>query len=129
MRDVVESCGSHFLLLFGLLFLNLILSCPHFRYHLDDERHYELVHVESPSILESEVWLHVFIAGIKGGCEEFLLVSLDKELKKLLDNLSIVSLLSSFNSILVNLVLLGQINTLLKFTIFTIKVGSNTSEL
>lgn len=129
MRDVVESCSGHFLLLLSLFLLNLILPCPHFRDHLDDERHNKFIHVESPSILESEVWLHIFIAGIEGSCEEFLLVPLDEELEKLFNNLSVISLLSSFNSILVDFVLLGQIYTLLKFTVFTVEIGSNTSEL
>jgi hypothetical protein len=46
---------------------------------LDDERHDEVIHVESPSILECEVWLDVFIAGIESSSEVFFFLSFDKE--------------------------------------------------
>lgn len=96
---------------------------------MDNERHHEIIHVESPSVFESKIRLNVFVASVKSSSKVLFFFSLHEEFKQLLDNLLVVSFLSSLNSISEDLILLRKIDALLEFTVLTIKKSCNTSEL
>lgn len=129
MRDEVQSSSGHLLLLLRLLLLDLVLTGAHLRNQLDDEGHDVFVHVETPGILQGEIRTNVFVTGVEGGCEEFLLIALDEEFQQFLDDLGVVGLLGSLDSIAVDLVLLGQVDTLLELAILPVEVGCDPAEL
>eukprot|EP00178_Gracilaria_changii_P012287 TRINITY_DN34834_c0_g2_i2.p1 TRINITY_DN34834_c0_g2~~TRINITY_DN34834_c0_g2_i2.p1 ORF type:complete len:131 (+),score=6.96 TRINITY_DN34834_c0_g2_i2:222-614(+) len=129
MRNIVKSSCCHFLLFFSFFFLlNLAVSVSHFRYQLDHERHNKVIHVESPGIFKSKVRFDILIASIESCSKEFFFFSFNKEFKQFFDNFLIVRLLSSFNSISVDLIFFGKIDTLFIFSILSVEISCNTSE-
>jgi hypothetical protein len=96
---------------------------------LNNKWHDVFVDVKTPGIFESEIGLDVVIACVEGSCEELLLFAFYEELEQLLNYFSIICLLSCFDSVSVDLIFFGEVDALFKFTIFTVEIGSNTSEL
>ena len=130
MWNEVKGSGGDFLFFFGFFFLfNFAVPVSHFWDKLDHEGHDKIVHVESPGILKSKVRLNILIASVKSSSEELLLLSLYKEFKQLFDNFLVVRFLSSFNGVSVDFVLLGQVDALLVFSILSVEVSSDASEL
>ena len=77
---------------------------------LDHERHGKLVEIVAPSILQHDIGSEILVARVKSDGKELFLSLLDEVLEKLLNKLSLATLLCSFNCVSVHLVVLGEVD-------------------
>ena len=118
------------LLLLILLFLLLDVigvlldgldSLGHVRHELNEIWHNEFHHVHSPSEFHNDIRFDEVVASVEHGSEQFLVFHFNDGSHESLSEDWVVTLTDGLHGILEQLVLLGNLNTLLVFLLFSIK--------